>query len=526
MTRLARRTRRSRPGPGTPASPSRPASRSTTAGTSAPARPATSSTWSTCSSRSRSTPGSAPATSTSPTPAPTCRASPRPASAACCGWAERCRYPTPTLTREQLAQRQAQENWDQPYPDGSRKRSPRSSNLPDDYAAQTAAAANAASGLGPAAADDPDPLITAPLYGRWHALTQRLLTNRDGTPAPDDTNWVHRLNLDPRFRVPAAFGAAGGRGQRRKLHGRRLAADRRRARGQHRDPAAAPRHRRRPARWYTAHLAPLAAARPERALGCSPPYPAGYSPAARRLAFTAVRQPGPAGADVHRDAPGAAPRRRLMRSLPFTRHRDPRQPAGPDQRRAGQRGAAEDGPARRSHRRPGRRRGRARHAVLGGGPAGPPALAAVPRLLALAAIALAAGLILLAFLPAASVVLLVATAGLVAGYLVLRGWRTASGPRGQPVARTTRRRPRSPPCRRTPASRCPNQARRSARAPGAATARPRLRFKAALRDSYQLLQADRAAGQRPALARLPLATATTASITAVDPARDHTRGGA
>ena len=79
-------------------------------------------------------------------------------------------------------------------------------NLADDYATQTAAAANTATGIGPGIGDDPDPLITAPLYGRWHALTQRLLTNRDGTPAPNTTNWVHQLNLDPRFRVPASFG--------------------------------------------------------------------------------------------------------------------------------------------------------------------------------------------------------------------------------------------------------------------------------------------------------------------------------
>ena len=138
-----------------------------------------------CSSRSRPTPGSAPATSTSPTPAPACPASPGPAWAACCGSAARCRCPTLTLTADQLAQRQAYENWDQPYPDDFQQALAAFVNLPDDYAAQTAAAANAASGLGPGVADDPDPLITAPLYGRWPALTQRLLTNRDGTPAPD-----------------------------------------------------------------------------------------------------------------------------------------------------------------------------------------------------------------------------------------------------------------------------------------------------------------------------------------------------
>ena len=53
---------------------------------------------------------------------------------------------------------------------------------------------------------DPDPLITPPLYGRWHAAVERLLTDRDGMPARILDNWIHELNLDPRFRVPAGFG--------------------------------------------------------------------------------------------------------------------------------------------------------------------------------------------------------------------------------------------------------------------------------------------------------------------------------
>jgi hypothetical protein len=53
---------------------------------------------------------------------------------------------------------------------------------------------------------DPDPVITPPLYGRWHALVNRLLFERDGTPITPRDNWVHELNLDPRFRVPAGFG--------------------------------------------------------------------------------------------------------------------------------------------------------------------------------------------------------------------------------------------------------------------------------------------------------------------------------
>ncbi len=79
-------------------------------------------------------------------------------------------------------------------------------NLPDDYATAPAATANQDSGLGLAVQGDPDPLITAPLYGRWHALTQRLLAARDGTAVDPDDNWVHELNLDPRHRVAAGFG--------------------------------------------------------------------------------------------------------------------------------------------------------------------------------------------------------------------------------------------------------------------------------------------------------------------------------
>jgi hypothetical protein len=45
----------------------------------------------------------------------------------------------------------------------------------------------------------PDPVISPPLYGRWHAIVDRL--DLDGT------GWVHELNRDPRLRVPAGYGA-------------------------------------------------------------------------------------------------------------------------------------------------------------------------------------------------------------------------------------------------------------------------------------------------------------------------------
>jgi hypothetical protein len=115
--------------------------------------------------------------------------------------------PDADLSTDDKATRDKYENWDQPYPDAFEVSLAKFINLADDYAAQTAADANAATGIGPGVSDDPDPLITSPLYGRWQSLTQRLLFNRDGTAAPNPTNWVHRLNLDPRFRVPANYGA-------------------------------------------------------------------------------------------------------------------------------------------------------------------------------------------------------------------------------------------------------------------------------------------------------------------------------
>ena len=117
------------------------------------------------------------------------------------------RVPDEDLDADALAERKKYENWDQPYPAFLPKALAKFINLPDDYAAAEAGAANASTGLGPGIDDDPDPLITAPLYGQWHAFTQRLLTKRDGSPDPNPTNWVHKLNLDPIYRVPAHFGA-------------------------------------------------------------------------------------------------------------------------------------------------------------------------------------------------------------------------------------------------------------------------------------------------------------------------------
>jgi len=120
------------------------------------------------------------------------------------------RVPELLLDAQQKATAALFENWDDggtpPHP--FQAKLARFINLADDYAAQTADAANANSTLGEAVENDPDPLITPPLYGRWHALTQRLLDDRSGTPVPaaQRDNWVHELNLDPRHRATAGFG--------------------------------------------------------------------------------------------------------------------------------------------------------------------------------------------------------------------------------------------------------------------------------------------------------------------------------
>jgi hypothetical protein len=118
------------------------------------------------------------------------------------------RVPEINLNPQQLAEAAKYENWNEPGPHPFQEKLAAFINLADDYAGLAAGDANSASALGPDVENDPDPLITAPLYGRWHALTQRLLEDRAGNPVPGNIadNWVHEMNLDPRWRVTAGFG--------------------------------------------------------------------------------------------------------------------------------------------------------------------------------------------------------------------------------------------------------------------------------------------------------------------------------
>jgi hypothetical protein len=98
------------------------------------------------------------------------------------------------------------EEWDEPYPHEFQQDLAAFVNLADDYAQQAAAAANQNTALDPAIRDDPDPLITPPIYGRWHALTPRLLKDPAGGDVANNRNWIHQLNLDPCWRSAAGFG--------------------------------------------------------------------------------------------------------------------------------------------------------------------------------------------------------------------------------------------------------------------------------------------------------------------------------
>jgi hypothetical protein len=116
--------------------------------------------------------------------------------------------PTACLNEEEAAEYTNYDQWYDSYPHLFQTQLSNFINLAEEYTHKTTATAHADSGLviEDENEDDPDPLITPPLYGRWHALTSRLLTKDDGSPADNNENWVHDLNLDPRWRSAANFG--------------------------------------------------------------------------------------------------------------------------------------------------------------------------------------------------------------------------------------------------------------------------------------------------------------------------------
>lgn len=225
------------------------------------------------------------------------------------------RVPRSSLDPDELADALAQENWAQPYPQPFQQKLAAFINLADDYAQLPAAQANAQPGVTGIAATS-DPIITPPLYGRWHALTPRLLTDLAGNAVPNTGNWVHELNLDPRYRSAAGFGTRVVQAQQETLMsaawrqiGDVLEANRRLRGLQFAQRVAFT--------WHVADFARMAASAPGRALSVTAPVHSrilsGPVTLRKQLGDSPVPKAVVSGAMRRIARPGG----RLMRALPF-----------------------------------------------------------------------------------------------------------------------------------------------------------------------------------------------------------------
>jgi hypothetical protein len=102
------------------------------------------------------------------------------------------------------------DEWDEhPYPHKFTTGMAKRINLADDYVDSAKNIVDVNKGAGIVVENnvgDPDPVITSPLYGRWHAIQERLLIDKTSANLAHNKNWIHELNLDPRFRVSAGLG--------------------------------------------------------------------------------------------------------------------------------------------------------------------------------------------------------------------------------------------------------------------------------------------------------------------------------
>jgi hypothetical protein len=227
------------------------------------------------------------------------------------------RVPREDFNPQELVEVDKYEQWAEPDPRPFQVALASLIDLADDYAQQAAPDANSGSGLGALVENDPDPLITPPLYGTWHALTKRLLMDRDGNPLSPNNNWVHELNLDPRFRVGAGFGTRVVQDQQEKYMdsaweqiGRVLEANQRIRFGQLGKAASSA--------WYQRQIQPLQEVSGQKALLLT-------APVSKRVLASEVTvnsllreslvQPAMMSAAFRRII---RPRGRLLHTLPFT----------------------------------------------------------------------------------------------------------------------------------------------------------------------------------------------------------------
>jgi hypothetical protein len=423
------------------------------------------------------------------------------------------RVPDADLSAADLRLRQKFENWDQPYPHPFQVKLAAFINLPDDYAAQAVAAANATSGIS-GITGNPDPLITSPLYGRWHALTQRLLTNRDTTPADNRNNWVHKLNLDPRFRVAAAFGtqvveenAEEYMNDAWQQIGDVLAANQK---IRHLQLAAEV-----SGRWYDFHLAPLASGNQERAFSISAPVTARVLVGGTTIAFTqstSLISPALTSTAMRRVV---RPRARLVRLLPFNTSVTPNNlltrvnagavsPAPPKTVPPALPTVNQAAGAAHPHGVPTK--------ILN-------ALAAYPWLpYALLSLALLLAVLLLVLLPGpAGLIGAVVVAGALAALaLQLLRWQRADAP-AQSITETNQTPPSVDTLQKSPNFVLVDPGSTFRPTTGATDSPTAVRFKDALRDWYTLLVGSNAAAARPPLAPFDLAGMTRALVAALNP---------
>lgn len=422
--------------------------------------------------------------------------------------------PEADLDEAELKERNAFEAWDEPYPAPFQKALAAFVNLADDYEAQPAATANAQSGIGSAIENDPDPLVTAPLYARWVALTQRLLSERNGSPVPNDDNWVHNVNLDPRFRVPAGFGAdvveknaeeymndawqQVGEVLRANALIHRL----------HLATAVA-------SRWYERHLRPLATAIPERAFGLTAPVQSKIMASPTTVAYTrgASRVQSALTSTAMRRV--LRPRGRLMRLLPFSASVTPANLL--ERINAGTVSAAPPLSVPSGLLTLAQAAGAAE-------PSGPPAsmlgvLASYPWLpWALVALGVVVAVLLALLLPLAvglPLGLVILAALLVLAWLLWH-WEAEEAP-----ALAVQEADQTP----AAVAKLPDNPTFTLSEPGAGHATPTgasdsptaTNFKQALGDSFALLSASAAVGARPAPTTLDLAALTSSVVSALDP---------
>jgi hypothetical protein len=229
------------------------------------------------------------------------------------------RVPLANYRGPELVELLKYENWATRFPRPIQQDIATLINLADDYAAAAADSANrAANILNPEepAENDPDPLITPPLYGMWHARTKRLLRERDGSAITPNDNWVHELNLDPRFRVSAGLGTRVIQDQQEKYMdaaweqiGSVLEANRRIRLAQLSKEVSFS--------WYDGHLRPLFAVSQQKTLLMIAPLTKRImaSPITVHQTLTeSLVQPAMTSAALRR---AIRPRARLVKSLPF-----------------------------------------------------------------------------------------------------------------------------------------------------------------------------------------------------------------